>query len=287
MLTYHQLRSSGIHLRAIPPQLLELSITKISLKITYLKLHSNLLGANELNSSRRFKIIIIWLPYQMDICLMHTAWFFMMMINTCHAEFILENVYLRKCLYFLSFLKTVMLQRVEILPHERQELGHPMLLIPLLLMPWWCKESGHQLLQAMVFIYVLPEIYILGTLEVQNVQGDSLICSEDYVLWNMILIDFSSLAPGRCGCNSIYITTMIELALVIVILYISSGIPDRLITWNLIDSIWPSDAIWQHRSGSLLAQVKACWLTAPTHWLNQCFLWHLAESNFTRSAHDL
>ena len=32
----------------------------------------------------------------------------------------------------------------------------------------------------------------------------------------------------------------------------------------------PSDAIWLHRSGSTLAQVKACCLTAPSHYLNQC-----------------
>ena len=30
--------------------------------------------------------------------------------------------------------------------------------------------------------------------------------------------------------------------------------------------------IWQHRSGSTLAQVMACCLAAPNHFLNQCWL---------------
>ena len=38
------------------------------------------------------------------------------------------------------------------------------------------------------------------------------------------------------------------------------------------NSLCPSDAIWQHRSGSTLAQVMACCLTAPSHYLNQCWL---------------
>ena len=45
-------------------------------------------------------------------------------------------------------------------------------------------------------------------------------------------------------------------------------------------SFWPSDAIWRQRSGSALTQVMACCLTAPSHYLNQCWLiisevqWH-------------
>ena len=55
-----------------------------------------------------------------------------------------------------------------------------------------------------------------------------------------------------------------------------------------VDSLWPSDALWQHRSGSTLAQVMACCLMAPSHYLNQCWLiisevqWHSFEGNFRR-----
>ena len=39
-----------------------------------------------------------------------------------------------------------------------------------------------------------------------------------------------------------------------------------------INSLWPSDTKWRHRYGSTLAQVMACCLTAPSHYLNQCWL---------------
>ena len=39
-----------------------------------------------------------------------------------------------------------------------------------------------------------------------------------------------------------------------------------------INSLWPSDAIWLQRSRSTLVQVMACCLTAPSHYLNQCWL---------------
>ena len=38
------------------------------------------------------------------------------------------------------------------------------------------------------------------------------------------------------------------------------------------NSLRPSDVIWWQRSGSTLAQVMACGLTAPSHYLNQCWL---------------
>ena len=39
-----------------------------------------------------------------------------------------------------------------------------------------------------------------------------------------------------------------------------------------LNSLWPSDAIWRHRSGSTLFQVMACCLTAPSHNLTICWL---------------
>ena len=57
-------------------------------------------------------------------------------------------------------------------------------------------------------------------------------------------------------------------------------------TW--LNSLGPSGAIWRQRSGSTLAQVMACCLTAPSHYLNQFWLilskvqWHSSDGNFTR-----
>ena len=50
----------------------------------------------------------------------------------------------------------------------------------------------------------------------------------------------------------------------------------------------PFNSIWQHKSGSTLAQVMACCLMAPSHYLNHCWLvfkyalWH-SQSNITVS----
>ena len=58
----------------------------------------------------------------------------------------------------------------------------------------------------------------------------------------------------------------------------------------LLNSLWPNDAIWRHRSRSTLAQVMAYCLTAPSHYLNQCWLifskvqWHSVEDNLTRDS---
>ena len=40
--------------------------------------------------------------------------------------------------------------------------------------------------------------------------------------------------------------------------------------WQWVNSWWPTDIIWWHRSGSTLAQVMACFLTAPSHYQNFC-----------------
>ena len=56
------------------------------------------------------------------------------------------------------------------------------------------------------------------------------------------------------------------------------------------NSLWPGDAIWSHGTRSTLAQVMACCLTAPSHYLNQCWLiipkvhWHSYEGNLTLDA---
>ena len=51
---------------------------------------------------------------------------------------------------------------------------------------------------------------------------------------------------------------------------------DKAVLGGVSNSLWPSDAIWghttRHRSGSTLAQVMACCLAAPSHYLTQCWL---------------
>ena len=51
-----------------------------------------------------------------------------------------------------------------------------------------------------------------------------------------------------------------------------------------MNSLGPSDTFWRHRSGSTLAQIMACCLATPSHYLNQCILWHSPMSNLTVSS---
>ena len=39
-----------------------------------------------------------------------------------------------------------------------------------------------------------------------------------------------------------------------------------------INSLWPGDTIWWHRSGSTSPQVMSCCLMAPSYYLNPCWL---------------
>ena len=60
--------------------------------------------------------------------------------------------------------------------------------------------------------------------------------------------------------------------------------------WFVWQCIKTHDAIWRRRSGSTLAQVMACCLTAPSHYLNQCWLiiskiqTHSSDGNFAIDA---
>ena len=64
--------------------------------------------------------------------------------------------------------------------------------------------------------------------------------------------------------------------------------PLMIICSNLdyFNSLWPSYAIWWHRTGATLPQAMACSPAAPSHYLNQCWLIisnvqrHLSEGNF-------
>ena len=55
------------------------------------------------------------------------------------------------------------------------------------------------------------------------------------------------------------------------------------------NSLWPGDATLRYRSGLTSSLVIACWLTAPSHYLNPCWLFisdvmmHQPERNFTAS----
>ena len=120
------------------------------------------------------------------------------------------------------------------------------------------------------------------------------------------------LSIGRCGCDCKCLNFKHNLR--INILNIQIGITLELMPESLVDgkpavqvlawcrwatshyfnSLRPSDTtIWRHRSRSTLAQVMTCCLTAPSHYLNQCWLiiskvlQHSPEGNFAGNAPDI
>ena len=68
-------------------------------------------------------------------------------------------------------------------------------------------------------------------------------------------------------------------------LFSAKPLPEPFTDW--VNSLWPSDAIWRQGSRSTLVPAMACCLTAPSHYLNQCWLiitrvqWCSSEGNFT------
>ena len=59
---------------------------------------------------------------------------------------------------------------------------------------------------------------------------------------------------------------------------------------RFIDSLWPSDTICRHKSGTTFAQIMAGCLRATSHYLNQRWLiiskvqWYSRECNFIRDS---
>ena len=102
-------------------------------------------------------------------------------------------------------------------------------------------------------------------------------CTDEHV---HIYIRKSSIIPLVCHGNQ-YIAQC------------GNCISHNQVWWSLVNSLWPSDTVWLHRSGSTLAQVMACCLMAPSHYLNQCWLmisevlWHSPDSNFTENTWDI
>ena len=64
-----------------------------------------------------------------------------------------------------------------------------------------------------------------------------------------------------------------------------SSLPaEKKITGYFIDSLCPSDVIWQHRYCSTMAQILACCLMAPSHYLTSSWRRHQMETFSTLKA---
>ena len=105
----------------------------------------------------------------------------------------------------------------------------------------------------------------------------SLFCYFFFFFFIILKYPYNALTPERWGNYSA--SVFFKLISWIDILSTSCEIGLGRVPQNLIDdkptlfnSLGPSDAIWWQKTGSTLAQVMACCLTAPSHYLNQCWL---------------
>ena len=75
------------------------------------------------------------------------------------------------------------------------------------------------------------------------------------------------------------------------VFYTADVLVDNIITYSCaqwINSSWPIDVIWWHRSGSTLVQVMACCLTAPSIYTNlPSELWINLFTGATRNRYQL
>ena len=91
-------------------------------------------------------------------------------------------------------------------------------------------------------------------------------------MWNEITYTFPKFkAVEVWECMSIFISQFIGhcdyLFMGLELIYVSKRGPGWLGTGESFNSLWPGNAIWQRRCGSTLAQVMACCLIAPSHYL--------------------
>ena len=135
-------------------------------------------------------------------------------------------------------------------------------------------------------------------------QRNALFFLYDTVICNLLLFvqikNSWFLIPDRANIIHIPIDGLVQerrnssvLAMELCLAYINPSIHTGYhMAYQWLNSLWPSDSIWQHRSWSPMAQEMACCLMAPSHYLNQCWLfisvilWHPLKSTFTWSAQD-
>ena len=105
-----------------------------------------------------------------------------------------------------------------------------------------------------------------------------LISTSYYLNWCLFIIIYTSVKWNFiCNLNIFYQGNTFEIGCKILAI---------LFRPQCLNSLW-CDVIWWQRSWSTLTQVMAWCLSAPSHYLNQCWLiindvfWHSTENNFT------
>ena len=135
-----------------------------------------------------------------------------------------------------------------------------------------------------------------------------LLTAESLMIKNQLIEIFCSRMDGEClWCNCFDLIWFVVILNVLAWIQ-TSDLPDKAVIdmfpkhSNLItvipvkvklqftstgsfNSLGPSEAIWWWRFWSTLVQVMACCLTAPSHYLNQC--WLIISKGMCHSSEDI
>ena len=180
------------------------------------------------------------------------------------------------------------------------------IIIPRFCLPYFHVSSSALLLPSTTalsfFIHLVLMISIYAKLTSacwEFLQWGIVIISPDQFIWWWILLAIPLFGPRAIWEAMTWCTRHIDLRT-----YLSPVVdgdggvlqhPNRgtALSWKYgalwwLKSLCPNDAIWRHRSGSTWARVMACCLTAPSHYLKQCWFiiskiqLHSSDGNFTR-----
>ena len=150
-------------------------------------------------------------------------------------------------------------------------------------MAWWCPATSHYLNQCRpkpIALHNVIRPQHISHIPHNNYHANR---TNTNVSGNLRQVDFYPrpvLAYGYC-CLRLCVWTSVcpSMCRQVCLCDNLSSVQAKITRDNLdqrckkpVNSLRPSDAIWRHRSGSTLAQIMAWCLTAPSHYLNQCWL---------------
>ena len=152
------------------------------------------------------------------------------------------------------------------------------------------KQSLHRKLHQQLQFLLVCHIFILPNVCVQITIHQSMI-----LLWILLFLcsDLSSWFQTFLCQLLTRLTSKLGVWMRILFLphWIICGLMQtacKSIAYISINSLGPSDTTWRQISGSTLAQVMACCLTAPSHYLNKYWLiiskveWRSSKGKFTK-----
>ena len=112
-------------------------------------------------------------------------------------------------------------------------------------------------------------------------------CPVDFPHKGLVMLSFDFMLLASTSFEQAVELVVIQDIMMFIFFHLPSAMaPSLMFTDRWVNSLWPSYAIWLCRSGSILAKVMPCCLTAQNHYLNpywhiiNCVPWHSTLKQF-------